>query len=156
MDVAGLEVCVGGKLFGGRSCELLGFFDPRLFAKPPLSDTPRRVERILNTPLDHNRPCAEVQALIHTHSTPSAKQGSTSLPPPLATGLLMLSINQLRSYGLTYLPPRSQLQHGFLEDVDDLEDAGARLTREDRLRIVQRMWRSWGGVLGWGGDVLGQ
>lgn len=39
----------------------------------------------------------------------------------------------LQAYGVNYLPPRSRLQMGLLEDVDDLEDAGAMLSREDRL-----------------------
>ncbi|KAL0961358.1 hypothetical protein HGRIS_006314 [Hohenbuehelia grisea] len=40
------------------------------------------------------------------------------------------------------------MREGFLEDVGDLEDP--RLAREDRLRVVDRMWRCWGARLGWG------
>ena len=41
----------------------------------------------------------------------------------------------------------------FLEDVGDLEDPT--LGRVEKLRVVERMWRSWGAVLGWenGGKV---
>ncbi|KIY45660.1 NCA2-domain-containing protein [Fistulina hepatica ATCC 64428] len=36
----------------------------------------------------------------------------------------------------------------FLEDVGDLEDPG--FSRDTKLKIIERMWRSWAGVLGWG------
>ena len=45
------------------------------------------------------------------------------------------------------MPAGSRLREGFLEDVGDLEDPG--MPREEKLRVVERMWRSWGGVLGW-------
>ncbi|KAG8861672.1 Nuclear control of ATPase protein 2 [Tulasnella sp. 330] len=108
----------------------------------------RRIERLLNAPNTNSN--LSLEAIIQ-NSTGRHK----SLPPSLTTGLLLLSIDHLRSYGVNYLPPRSRLQMGFLEDVDDLEDAGATLNREDRLLVVQRMWRSWGRVLGWGGDAVG-
>lgn len=68
--------------------------------------------------------------------------------PPLTSGLLLLSVTQLRYYGETYLPPSSRIREGFLEDVKDLEDA--RLGRNEKLRVVDRMWKSWGTTLGWG------
>jgi len=43
---------------------------------------------------------------------------------------------------------RSRLREGFLEDVGDLEDPS--LDREEKMRVVERMWRSWGRALGWG------
>jgi len=67
--------------------------------------------------------------------------------PYLTAGLLLLSVSSLRQYGETWLPPRSRLREGFLEDVGDLEDPG--LGREDKMRVVERMWRSWGRALGW-------
>jgi nuclear control of ATPase protein 2 len=68
--------------------------------------------------------------------------------PPLTAGLLMLSLTRLRSFAITALPARSLLQDRFLEDVQDLEDPG--LGRAEKLRVVDRMWRCWGGLLGWG------
>lgn len=68
--------------------------------------------------------------------------------PPLTTGLLLLSLANLRTYAETCLPPRSRLRQGFLADVEDLEDPV--LGRTEKLRVVDRMWKSWGEVLGWG------
>jgi len=34
-----------------------------------------------------------------------------------------------------------------LEDIEDLEDPG--LSRSEKLRIIDRMWKSWGKELGW-------
>ena len=34
-----------------------------------------------------------------------------------------------------------------MEDVADLEDPA--LGRTEKLRVLDRMWRSWGDVLGW-------
>ncbi|KAI0304264.1 ATP synthase regulation protein NCA2-domain-containing protein [Multifurca ochricompacta] len=67
--------------------------------------------------------------------------------PRLTAGLLLLSVSSLRQYGETWLPPRSRLREGFLEDVGDLEDPG--LNRKEKMRVVERMWRSWGHALGW-------
>ncbi|KAG9009451.1 Nuclear control of ATPase protein 2 [Tulasnella sp. JGI-2019a] len=108
----------------------------------------RRIERLLNAL--HAEPTPSVEAIVQ-----QSTGRDESLPPSLTTGLLLLSINHLRSYGVAHLPPRSQLQMGFLEDVDDLEDAESRLSKAERLVIVQRMWRSWGRVLGWDRDVVG-
>ncbi|KAF7347387.1 hypothetical protein MVEN_01494500 [Mycena venus] len=66
---------------------------------------------------------------------------------PLTTGLLLISITRLRTFAETSLPDGSRLREGFLEDVGDLEDPA--MPREEKLRVVERMWRSWGGVLGW-------
>ena len=66
---------------------------------------------------------------------------------PLTSGLLLLSVARLRRYAETALPARSRLREGFLEDVADLEDP--RLGRADKLRVLDRMWRSWGEPLGW-------
>ncbi|KZV73795.1 NCA2-domain-containing protein [Peniophora sp. CONT] len=67
--------------------------------------------------------------------------------PPLTAGLLLLSVSSLRSYAERCLPARSRLQTGFLEDVEDLENPS--LDRDEKWKVVERMWRNWGDVLGW-------
>lgn len=62
-------------------------------------------------------------------------------------GLLVLSLTHLRQYAVTSLPTRSRLREGFLEDVQDLEDPS--LGRWEKLRVLERMWNSWGRELGW-------
>ena len=72
--------------------------------------------------------------------------------PPLTSGLLLISVSELRSYAESYLPERSRLREGVLEDVADLENPS--LGRAAKQRVVDRMWRSWGKVLGW--DEVGR
>ncbi|KZT11917.1 NCA2-domain-containing protein [Laetiporus sulphureus 93-53] len=67
--------------------------------------------------------------------------------PPLTSGLLLLSVSHLRTYAEQCLPANSRLREGFLEDVTDLEDSA--LGRAEKLRVLDRMWRCWGGMLGW-------
>ncbi|KAH9924282.1 NCA2-domain-containing protein [Epithele typhae] len=67
--------------------------------------------------------------------------------PPLTAGLLLLSVTRLRRYAESSLPPRSRLHEGFLSDVADLESPS--FGRADKLRILDRMWRSWSEPLGW-------
>ncbi|KZP31535.1 NCA2-domain-containing protein [Athelia psychrophila] len=81
-------------------------------------------------------------------SSPPASSPGTAPIPPLTSGLLLLSVAQLRAFAETCLPARSALKEGFLEDVADLEDPG--LGRAEKLRVVDRMWKSWGEVFGWG------
>ncbi|KAJ7070564.1 NCA2-domain-containing protein [Mycena amicta] len=69
-----------------------------------------------------------------------------------ATGMLLISLARLRKYAETSLPANSRLREGFLEDVGDLEDPA--MPREEKLRVVGRMWTCWGGVLGWGSAAL--
>ncbi|KAF7307425.1 hypothetical protein MIND_00536900 [Mycena indigotica] len=64
-----------------------------------------------------------------------------------AIGMLLISVTRLRVYAETSLPAGSRLREGFLEDVRDLEDPAMR--REEKLRVVERMWRCWGETLGW-------
>ena len=71
----------------------------------------------------------------------------TSTLPALTTGLLLISVAHLRNYAETYLPARSLLREGFLEDIADLENPD--LSRAEKQRVVERMWRSWGSALGW-------
>ncbi|KAH9846116.1 NCA2-domain-containing protein [Lenzites betulinus] len=104
--------------------------------------TIRRIERLL---------VAHPEA-HHRHTTHPTVATLTDRPPtavsPLTSGLLLLSVTHLRKYAETTLPANSRLREGFLEDVTDLEDPT--LGRADKLRVVERMWRSWGEVLGWG------
>jgi len=92
----------------------------------------RRIERLLIT-----QP--------HTHG--HGGEGQKGAIPHLTAGLLLLSVSSLRQYAEKWLPPRSRLREGFLEDVGDLEDPS--LDREEKMRVVERMWRSWGSALGW-------
>jgi len=99
----------------------------------------RRIERLLvSKPTSHKQPNSE----------------DTSSIPPLTAGLLLLSVSSLREYAETHLPPRSQLRDGFLEDISDLENPS--LNRDEKVKVVERMWRSWGDNLGWrrgGGSI---
>jgi nuclear-control-of-ATPase protein 2 len=83
----------------------------------------------------------------HTQAEPQDTDGTMGTIPHLTAGLLLLSVSSLRQYAETCLPLRSRLREGFLEDVGDLEDP--RLGREEKMRVVERMWRSWGRALGW-------
>ncbi|KAI0031065.1 ATP synthase regulation protein NCA2-domain-containing protein [Vararia minispora EC-137] len=67
--------------------------------------------------------------------------------PPLTAGLLLLSVSSLRTYGECHLPLHSRLREGFLDDVGDLENPS--LDRDEKVKVIERMWRSWGDVLGW-------
>lgn len=100
----------------------------------------RRIERLLIT-----QPRARHSQEGHTQAEPP--EGTKGALPHLTAGLLLLSVSSLRQYAETWLPSRSRLKEGFLEDVGDLEDPG--LGREEKMLVVQRMWRSWGHVLGW-------
>jgi nuclear-control-of-ATPase protein 2 len=103
--------------------------------------TMRRIERLLITQPRTRRNQDQAQAEDHN------VEGTKGAIPPLTAGLLLLSVSSLRQYAETWLPRRSRLREGFLEDVGDLEDP--MLGREEKLRVAERMWRSWGHVLGW-------
>ena len=98
----------------------------------------RRIERLLlfqpKTPYRHA-------------DQPRDVESSSNAIPPLTTGLLALSLTHLRQYALRSLPARSRLREGFLEDVQDLEDPSLGL--REKLRVLDRMWSSWGRELGW-------
>jgi len=104
----------------------------------------RRIERLLIT-----QPHVREHEPHHTHTQAERHDARDTKDTilPLTAGLLLLSVSSLRQYAETWLPPRSRLREGFLEDVGDLEDP--RLGREEKLRVVERMWRSWGHALGW-------
>ncbi|KAG8949772.1 Nuclear control of ATPase protein 2 [Tulasnella sp. 424] len=113
----------------------------------------RRIERLLNNPT-----AGLASRSFVTPETPGSDSDTESpqiTSPPLTQGLLLLSVTHLRSYAIECLPARSNLQQAFLEDVEDLEDATGKLTREDQLRVVDRMWRTYGRLLGWNGDAIG-
>jgi nuclear control of ATPase protein 2 len=61
-----------------------------------------------------------------------------------STGLLLLSLSRLQAYASRYLP--SRIRQAFLEDLEDLTDP--QLGREQKLLVVGRVWRCWGGVGG--------
>jgi len=126
-----------GKLIASSSSHVGGGRRPRTAAWL----TMRRIERLLITQPRTRRHHTHVKA--EQHDIKSTKGAI----PPLTTGLLLLSVSSLRQYAETRLPLRSRLREGFLEDVGDLEDP--RLGREEKLRVVERMWRSWGQALGW-------
>jgi nuclear control of ATPase protein 2 len=106
--------------------------------------TMRRIERLLITqPRARGHEHHNTHVKAEQHDTKSTRGAI----PPLTTGLLLLSVSSLRQYAEAWLPLRSRLREGFLEDVGDLEDP--RLGREEKLRVVERMWRSWGQALGW-------
>ncbi|CCM03563.1 uncharacterized protein FIBRA_05699 [Fibroporia radiculosa] len=98
----------------------------------------RRIERLLiaQPKSDHD----------HRHPGAPLAQPAPSIPP-LTAGLLLLSVSHLRTYAERYLPANTRLREGFLEDVVDLEDPA--LGRAEKLRVLDRMWRSWGEVLEW-------
>lgn len=110
----------------------------------------------------------------------NAAYDSQNALPPLSQGLLLISLSHLRTFAHLYLPCHSSLgsktesayndqqlgsvsaphtqKHGysteqnmraaFLSDIDDLSNPV--LGRDAKLRVVDRMWRSWGVILGWG------
>jgi nuclear-control-of-ATPase protein 2 len=61
-----------------------------------------------------------------------------------STGLLFLSLSRLQAYASRYLP--SVIRQAFLEDLEDL--ANPQLARAEKLLVVSRVWRCWGGVGG--------
>ncbi|KAH9841455.1 NCA2-domain-containing protein [Rhodofomes roseus] len=96
----------------------------------------RRIERLLIAqPKSH-------------HKVAHSAAAQPSSIPALTSGLLLLSVSHLRAYAENHLPANSRFREGFLEDVVDLEDPA--LGRAEKLRVLDRMWRSWGAVLGWG------
>jgi len=105
---------------------------------PSLTPHARRIERLLIfQPHSHHS----------TDGTTALRLNPGDSLPPLTSGLLLLSVTQLRYYGEACLPLSSRIREGFLEDVKDLEDP--RLGRNDKLRVLDRMWKSWGTTLEW-------
>ncbi|KAG9006753.1 Nuclear control of ATPase protein 2 [Tulasnella sp. 427] len=113
----------------------------------------RRIERLLNNPAARVGPRSF--GIAETPGSDSDAESPHMTSPPLTQGLLLLSVTNLRAYAAECLPARSNLQQAFLEDVEDLEDPAGKLSREDQLRVVDRMWRNYGRLLGWDGDAIG-
>lgn len=90
--------------------------------------------------------CRRIERLLIATSETKAA-GSSAGIDPRTSGLLLLSTTHLRAYAERSLPSHSRIRDGFLEDVDDLENPA--LGRGEKLRVVDRMWKSWGRVLGW-------
>ena len=115
------------------------------------TNVPRRIERLLVTQPKSHRHHQE-QDSDHTKRHAEHEGHQQIIPPispisPLTTGLLLLSLTSLRSYAEAHLLPDSHIREGFLEDVADLENPT--LGRAEKLRVLDRMWRSWGGPLEW-------
>ncbi|KAJ3557126.1 hypothetical protein NM688_g1633 [Phlebia brevispora] len=87
------------------------------------------------------RASTRIERLLIVSSTARTGDGLIDIDPR-TSGLLLLSTTHLRKYAETYLPRRSRLREGFLEDVADLEDPS--LGRREKLRVLDRMWKSWG------------
>jgi nuclear-control-of-ATPase protein 2 len=98
----------------------------------------RRIERLL---------ISQPKSSYNSH--PPRLMSTSDGIPSLTSGLLLLSLTHLRAYAESSLPAYSLLREGFLDDVANLEDPS--LGRAEKMRIVDRMWKSWGQVLGWGG-----
>lgn len=130
--------------YGGRHRRTIAWLVMRCVkphTTPPhiLNPRTRRIERLLIfQPRSHRR----------MDDVVAPRFDSRNSIPPLTSGLLLLSVTQLRHYGEMYLPPSSRIREGFLEDVKDLEDP--RLGRNEKLRVLDRMWKSWSNELGWG------
>jgi nuclear-control-of-ATPase protein 2 len=105
----------------------------------------RRVERLLISHPQHVSPASPPDK---TAADSATRLSTTAGIPHLTTGLLLMSLTRLRTYAVWVLPAGSGIREGFLEDVEDLEDV--RLGRVEKVRVVERMWRCWGGLLGWG------
>jgi nuclear-control-of-ATPase protein 2 len=97
----------------------------------------------------HSRRRIERLLIGVNQSRQSLHADNSGAIPPLTSGLLLLSVAHLRRYAERSLPAGSRLREGFLEDVTDLEDPA--LGRPEKMRVVDRMWRSWGVTLGWSG-----
>ena len=99
----------------------------------------RRVERLLIT-----EPDSEGNAMASEGEKPVTHRQLS----PVTSGLLIIALARLRSYAEKRLPERSLLRQEILADIGDLEDPT--LAKAEKLRIVDRMWRSFGRTLGWG------
>ncbi|KAI0755155.1 NCA2-domain-containing protein [Daedaleopsis nitida] len=109
--------------------------------------TMRRLERLLVAQPEPHHHKPHPVAAVQKSSSAFGSGSASARVSPLTSGLLLLSVTHLRKYAETTLPANSRLREGFLEDVTDLEDP--RLGRAEKLRVIERMWRSWGEPLGW-------
>ena len=99
----------------------------------------RRIERLLITQ------GAEGQGRqIGTQKSPLSDKIDEKEEDARSTGLLFLSLSRLQAYASRYLP--LVIRQAFLEDLEDL--ANPQLARAEKLLVVSRVWRCWGGVGG--------
>ncbi|KAJ3709795.1 ATP synthase regulation protein NCA2-domain-containing protein [Lentinula raphanica] len=111
----------------------------------------RRVERLLILDEAHDESATKDSSL-------STITPHNSHPSALTTGLLILSLTQLRTYAERYLPSCSSssthqersfsttsLREAFLEDLSDLQDPV--LGVDQKRMVVERMWRCWAGTV---------
>lgn len=96
---------------------------------------------------DTDNPLSRIERLLISTPRGAAGTSDNTSIPPLTSGLLLLSVTHLRQYAERHFTVGSRLREGFLEDVSDLENP--ELGRQEKIRVVDRMWRSWGDVLGW-------
>lgn len=99
----------------------------------------RQVERILITEPSPNPEGEDTSSITE-------RQSHRQLSP-VTSGLLIIALTRLRNFAEKRLRVRSLLREEILADIRDLEDP--MLAREEKLRVVERMWRSFGGSLGW-------
>ncbi|THH05164.1 hypothetical protein EW145_g5002 [Phellinidium pouzarii] len=130
---------IRGIWIGGRGDKMLGGRKEREGSWLAI----RHVERLILT----NPGSSSSPSHIAEH-----KSESESTLPPLTSGLLLISLARLRAYAEVRLPVHSLIREGILGDIGDLENPT--LGRTEKLRVVERMWRSWGTVLGW--DRIGR
>ena len=98
----------------------------------------RRIERLLITQ------GGQLQYKARQTSKKSEEDVIDENEEARSTGLLFLSLSRLQTYASQYLS--SHIREAFLEDLEDLADP--QLGREDKLLVVSRVWRCWGGVGG--------
>ncbi|KAF5369261.1 hypothetical protein D9758_002786 [Tetrapyrgos nigripes] len=145
----------GAGRYGGKQQRERIFFVMRRIERLLVSDRSRSRSRLSLLPIKPNTNPNQASAQgvnLNANNNNTGTNNKLELTS-LTAGLLLLSISQLRTFAETYLPAGSRIREGFLEDVDDLQDP--EFDANERLRVVERMWRSWGGVFGWGGRGRG-
>ena len=100
----------------------------------------RRIERLLITQGGGRRRRLKTETL----SDMIVEDGHEEDEDARSTGLLFLSFYRLQDYASRYLP--LVIRQAFLEDLEDL--ANPLLGRKEKLLVVGRVWRCWGGVGG--------
>ena len=101
----------------------------------------RRIERLLIT--QGGGGAGQQRRQIETQN-PSSNIIDEDEEDARSTGLLFLSLSRLQAYASRYLP--LVIREAFLEDLEDL--ANPQLARTEKLLVVSRVWRCWGGVGG--------
>ena len=104
----------------------------------------RRIERLLITQGGGAGGGTGAGRQIETQSPYSDMIDEDEEEDARSTGLLFLSLSRLQAYASRYLP--LVIRQAFLEDLEDLADP--QLARAEKLLVVGRVWRCWGGVGG--------